>query len=142
MRVYLNRRSIPERIVTGAFILHSGVAKWRGTPQQAAALHGLASAAYPVLRAIPPTRFLRLLAVGEAVTGAALLTPIVSDQKAGALLSIFSGALVTMYWRTPTLRKPGSIWPTPAGIAVSKDVWMLGIGAALLMGKRDALPAF
>jgi hypothetical protein len=37
-----------------------------------------------------------------------------------------------MYLRTPALHRPGSVWPTPAGIAVSKDVWMLGIGVGLL----------
>jgi len=37
-----------------------------------------------------------------------------------------------MYARTPALRKPGSIWPSPGGIPVSKDVWMLGIGLGLL----------
>jgi len=30
--------------------------------------------------------------------------------------------------------KPGSVWPTQAGTAVSKDVWMLGIGLGLLAG--------
>ena len=44
----------------------------------------------------------------------------------------FSGSLVTMYARTPALRKPGSIWPSQAGIAVSKDIWMLGIGLGLV----------
>ena len=29
-------------------------------------------------------------------------------------------------------RKAGSVWPTPQGMAVSKDVWMLGIGLGLL----------
>jgi hypothetical protein len=28
--------------------------------------------------------------------------------------------------------QPNSAWPTPAGTAVSKDVWMLGIGLGLL----------
>jgi hypothetical protein len=37
-----------------------------------------------------------------------------------------------MYLRTPTLHEPGSIWPTQAGIGVSKDVWMLGVGVGLL----------
>ncbi len=50
------------------------------------------------------------------------------------MLTAFSGGLVTMYWRTPALRQPGSVWPTPAGIGVSKDVWMLGIGLGLLAG--------
>lgn len=29
--------------------------------------------------------------------------------------------------------KPGSIWPSQAGIGVSKDVWMLGIGLGLVL---------
>jgi hypothetical protein len=37
-----------------------------------------------------------------------------------------------MYLRTPALHKPRSVWPTPAGIGISKDVWMLGIGLSLL----------
>jgi hypothetical protein len=37
-----------------------------------------------------------------------------------------------MYMRTPALHKPGSYWPTPNGIGVSKDIWMLGIGLGLL----------
>jgi hypothetical protein len=32
------------------------------------------------------------------------------------------------------MHKPGSIWPTPAGTGVSKDVWMLGIGLDLIAG--------
>jgi len=32
------------------------------------------------------------------------------------------------------MHKPGSVWPSPAGIGVSKDVWMLGIGLGLLVG--------
>ena len=68
--------------------------------------------------------------------GTALLAPVVSNTVAGAALTGFSGALLTMYWRTPALRKEGSIWPTQAGTAVSKDVWMLGIGLGLLLGPR------
>jgi hypothetical protein len=37
-----------------------------------------------------------------------------------------------MYLRTDGLHKPGSIWPTAQWTAVSKDVWMLGIGLGLL----------
>jgi uncharacterized membrane protein YkgB len=47
-------------------------------------------------------------------------------------LTGFAGGLVTMYLRTPSLHKPSSVWPTSAGIGVSKDVWMLGIGLGLL----------
>jgi hypothetical protein len=73
-----------------------------------------------------------MLAAAECATGTALLTPFVPNKLAGAALTAFSGSLLTMYWRTPALRKSGSIWPTPAGIAVSKDVWMFGIGLGLV----------
>jgi hypothetical protein len=31
------------------------------------------------------------------------------------------------------MHKPGSFWPTPTGIGLSKDVWMLGIGMDLVL---------
>jgi uncharacterized membrane protein YphA (DoxX/SURF4 family) len=128
----LKARDVPLRFVTGAYILHAGIEKWSSDPERAVGVHGMASGAFPVLEAIPPTPFVQLLAAGEMVTGAALLTPLVPNKLAGAALTAFSGALVAMYWRTPALHKPGSFWPTPAGIGVSKDVWMLGIGLDLL----------
>ena len=76
--------------------------------------------------------FLRLLAAAEITTGAALLSPVVPNAVAGAPLTAFSAALTAMYLRTPALHKPRSVWPTPAGIGISKDVWMLGIGLSLL----------
>jgi uncharacterized membrane protein YkgB len=92
----------------------------------------MAAGAFPFLKSIPPERFLKVLAAGEVLTGALLLAPFVSNAVAGAALTGFSGSLLAMYARTPTLRKPGSVWPAAAGIAVSKDVWMLGIGLGLL----------
>jgi uncharacterized membrane protein YphA (DoxX/SURF4 family) len=123
---------LPERIATGAFILHSGLEKWNGPSEQAEGVHGLAAGAFPFLKSIPPPRFLKLLAAGEVATGALLLAPFVPNAIAGAALTGFSGSLLAMYARTPALRKPGSIWPSPGGIPVSKDVWMLGIGLGLL----------
>jgi hypothetical protein len=36
------------------------------------------------------------------------------------------------------MRKPGSIWPSRAGIGVSKDIWMVGIGLGLMLsGQGD-----
>ncbi len=96
----------------------------------------MAAGAFPFLKSIPPERFLRVLAAGEVLTGALLLSPFVPDAVAGAVLTGFSGSLLAMYARTPALHKPGSPWPSPAGIAVSKDVWMLGIGLGLLAGAR------
>jgi uncharacterized membrane protein YphA (DoxX/SURF4 family) len=126
-------RTIPPRVAAGAFIAHSGWEKWHGSAEQAAGVHGMASNAFPVFKDMKSTDFLRLLSVGELATGAALLTPFVPPALAGAALTGFSGALLTMYWRTPALRKRGSIWPTPQGLPVSKDVWMLGIGLGLLV---------
>ena len=126
-------RDVPARLATGVFIAHAGLEKWRGSAGQAEAVHGMAAAAFPFLQPIPPPRFLKLLAAGELATSALLLTPLVPNAVAGAVLTGFSGALLAMYARTPALRKPGSIWPTPAGIGVSKDVWMLGIGVGLLV---------
>ena len=125
-------RDVPGRMATGAFILHSGIDKWNGSTAQAEGVHAMAAGAFPFLKSIPPERFLKVLAAGEVLTGALLLSPFVSNAVAGAALTGFSGSLLTMYARTPALRKPGSVWPTPAGIAVSKDVWMLGIGLGLL----------
>ncbi len=65
--------------------------------------------------------------------GAALLVPFISDRLAGAALTGFSAALLGMYARTPSMRRPGSVWPSPQGIGLSKDVWMLGIGAGLML---------
>ena len=59
--------------------------------------------------------------------------PVVSPTVAGAALTGFSGGLMGLYWNTPGLRKPGTPWPTPDGLGVSKDVWMLGIGVGLLL---------
>ena len=54
------------------------------------------------------------------------------NRLAGAALTAFSGGLVGLYLRMPNLRRPGSVWPSPDGIAVSKDAWLLGIGTSLL----------
>lgn len=132
MRLRLAAHDVPTRLVTGAYILHAGTEKWNGDAEHAAGVHQMAAGAFPFLRAVPPRRFLRLLAAGEIATGAALLAPLASNTIAGAALTAFSGGLVAMYWRTPALRKAGSIWPTQAGTGVSKDVWMLGIGLGLL----------
>ena len=126
-------RTLPPRLATGAFILHEGLAKLRGDEERARGVHGAAAAAYPFLEDVPPTTFLRLLGIGEVTLGAALLTPFLPDRVVGLGLTAFSGSLLTMYLRTPAMHRPGSVWPTPAGLAVSKDVWMLGIGLGLVL---------
>jgi uncharacterized membrane protein YphA (DoxX/SURF4 family) len=136
MRVHMTARDLPGRIATGAFILHTGLEKWSGPVERAEGVHAMAAGAYPFLQSIPPTRFLRLLAAGEIATGALLLSPFVSNALAGSALTAFSAGLLGMYARTPSMHKPGSIWPTQAGTPVSKDVWMLGIGLGLVAARR------
>jgi uncharacterized membrane protein YphA (DoxX/SURF4 family) len=134
--VRLAVRDIPTRVSTGAYILHAGWDKWHGGEAQAAGIHGMAASAFPFLGKLPPRTFLKALASAEIGLGLALLTPAVPNRLAGLGLTGFAGGLVAMYLRTPTLHKPGSIWPTPAGTGVSKDVWMLGIGLGLLSDRR------
>jgi len=136
MRLHL--RNVPARLATGAYILHAGLEKWKGTPERAKGVHGMASGAYPPLGRIPPETFLKLLAAAEIGTGAALLLPVVPNKLAGAALTAFSGGLLGLYLRTEALHKPGSVWPTQAGVGVSKDVCMLGIGLSLLAEPSSA----
>ena len=126
-------RHLPTRLAAGAYILHTGIEKWSGGPEQAAGVHGMASGAFPVLADVDPPTFLKLVAASEIATGAALLAPVVPTAVAGAALTGFSGGLVALYLRTPALHRPGSVWPTQQGIGVSKDVWLLGIGLGLLL---------
>jgi hypothetical protein len=140
MHLPLKVRDLPGRISTGAYILHSGLDKWHADTDFAAAVHGMAAGAFPVLKRMPAPRFVRLLAASEILVGTALLAPVVPNILAGAALTAFSGGLVAMYGRTPALRKPGSIWPSQAGTGVSKDIWMLGIGLGLVaeaLGSRQ-----
>lgn len=130
----LKARDVPGRVATGAYILHTGLDKWKGDEARAKALHSMAANAFPVLNDIPPTQFLKLLAGSEIALGAALLAPVVPGALAGLALTGFSGALMAMYARTPALRKPGSIWPSQQGTGVSKDIWMVGIGLGMVVG--------
>lgn len=126
----------PGRIATGAYILHNGLSKRKADSDTAAGLHGMASGSFPMVADMPPEQFVQRLSKLEIAVGGLLLAPIVPSALAGAALAGFSGGLVTMYLRTPSLHQPGSYWPTQAGTAVSKDVWMLGIGTGLVL---DAL---
>jgi hypothetical protein len=123
---------IAPRISAGAFILNSGLGK-RGVDAEAAAgMHGFAAGTYPFLKSIPPQQFTRGLATTEIVIGGAMLTPFVPTFVAGAALTAFSGGLLGLYLRTPGMRKPGSLAPTEAGLALAKDSWLVGIGIGLM----------
>jgi uncharacterized membrane protein YkgB len=88
---------------------------------------------------VEPPAFLRFLSTSEIVLGAGLLAPFVPSWLAGAGLGVFSGNLLRMYWKNPEMHPPGDPRPSPAGIAVSKDVLMFAIALALLLGSaRDS----
>jgi hypothetical protein len=132
---------IGPRLSAGAFILNSGLGKRGADADAAAGLHGFAAGTYPFLKGIEPEQFAKGLAATEIGIGAALLTPFVPTAFAGLLLTGFSGGLLGLYLNTPGMRKEGSLAPTEQGLAVAKDVWLLGIGVGLLTrGLVDRTP--
>jgi hypothetical protein len=123
---------LPLRVATGAFILNSGLAK-RGLEGQAAeGLHGMAAGAIPPLGKLQPATFGQALSAAEIALGAGLLLPFVSPVVVGAGLTAFGAGLVQLYLKTPGMREPGSLKPTQDGLGLAKDVWLVGVGLALL----------
>ena len=127
---------LPVRLATGAYILNSGLSKRNADKDTAEQLHGFAVTAFPQFEETPPEQFVKMLSAGEIAVGAALLTPFVPTGVAGLALSGFSGLLSRLYWRAPGTHEEGSLRPTPQGVPLAKDSWMLGIGVALVL---DAL---
>jgi uncharacterized membrane protein YkgB len=132
MALPITLSEIAPRISAGAFILNSGLSKRNADPQAAAGMHGFAAGTYPFLKNLDPQQFAKLLSTSEIAVGVLLLTPFVPTAVAGAALTAFSGGLLGLYFRTPGMRKPGSLAPTEQGLAVAKDIWLLGIGIGLL----------
>ncbi|MEU3147137.1 MULTISPECIES: hypothetical protein [unclassified Streptomyces] len=133
MRLPIEPRHVAPRLATGAFILNSGLSK-RGVDEETAAqVHGMAKNTYPFLEKVQPAAFARLFSAGEITLGAALLLPAVPTVVAGAGLAAFSSALLGMYLRTPGMREEGSLRPTQEGLALAKDVWMLGVGVGFVV---------
>ena len=127
---------IPLRVTTGAYILNSGLSKRGLEGQPAEGMHAMAAGAIPAVKNIPPDRFTQLLSGAEIALGGALLAPFVSSRIAGAAMVGFSAGLVQLYLKTPGMRQKGSIRPTPDGIGLAKDVWLLGAGLTLLLDRN------
>ncbi|ODU03366.1 MAG: hypothetical protein ABS81_14485 [Pseudonocardia sp. SCN 72-86] len=125
-----NPAHIALRATAGVFILNTGIGKWSGDEKQAAGVHGMAKGTYPFLDAVAPQPFLKGLAAGEIALGTALLTPFVPAAVVGAGLTGFAASLLGLYLRTPGMHS--NLRPTQQGTAIAKDVWLLGMGAALL----------
>ncbi|GAA3689486.1 hypothetical protein GCM10023081_28670 [Arthrobacter ginkgonis] len=127
---------IPLRLSAGAFILNSGLSKRKLDREGAAGLQSMASSVFPALGRMEPEKFGKLLSYGETALGASLLLPILPSRLAGLGLVAFSGSLLAMYRKTPGMTLEGSIRPTPEGIGLAKDVWLLGMGLALLLDRK------
>ncbi len=124
---------IPLRLTTGAFILNSGISKLGADEETAEGIHGMASTAYPMVKGMKPKDFTELLAYGEIALGAALLVPKIPSGVAGTALAGFGAGLLGLYWQVPGMRQENSIRPTPAGLAIAKDSWLVGVGITLTM---------
>ncbi|GGQ04633.1 hypothetical protein [Streptosporangium pseudovulgare] len=132
MRITARPHQLPARVAAGLVILESGLSMAAANGERARQTHGMAAGTYPFLKDLDPEEFTRWLAKSEIALGAALLLPVVPSALAGAALAAFAGGLMGLYLRTPGLRRQGSLRPTPEGIGIVKDVWLLGIGAGLV----------
>ncbi|MFB7182854.1 hypothetical protein ACFCYI_34710 [Streptomyces sp. NPDC056257] len=126
-------RQLPLRLTAGTFFLSSGLSKLGADEDTAEGLHQFAATTYPFLGEQDAQKFVRLLSAGELAIAAALLVPVVPAAVAGAAVTAFSVGTLGLYLRTPGMREEGSLRPTEQGIALAKDVWLLGIGVSLLV---------
>ncbi len=124
---------LPLRAATGAFILNAGLAHLKADDETAKRTHALAAGTYPIFEDMDPHAFARMLSAGEIALGAALLVPVIPSGLAGTGLAAFSGALLGVYAKTPSMHEDGSLRPTPEGLAVAKDSWMAAIAASLIV---------
>jgi hypothetical protein len=132
---------IPLRLTTGAFILNAGWGKHDLDRDRAAGLQAMAARVIPPVSRIDAAKFGKILSYAEMTLGVALLTPFVPSRLAGIGLGIFSGCLVTLYLRTPDMTLEDGIRPSPQGTALAKDIWMLGIAAALILDPKPQAKA-
>ncbi len=128
----LRLHQLPLRISSGAFLVNSGMSKLKADEQTAQSLHQFATGTYPMFGSMEPSKFVRLLAMGEVGLGGALLLPMVSSRIAGLGLMAFAGGLLGLYLKTPGMRQEGSLKPTKEGTAIAKDVWLFAMGMTLL----------
>jgi hypothetical protein len=127
---------IPLRLSTGAFILNAGWGKRHLDQDSAVGLQAMAARVIPAVNRIDAAKFGKILSYAEMTLGAALLTPFVPGRLAGIGLGIFSGSLFTMYLKTPGMTLEDGIRPSPQGTVLAKDIWMLGIAAALVLDRK------
>ncbi|ALE93469.1 hypothetical protein AOC05_15975 [Arthrobacter alpinus] len=124
------------RLVSGAFILNSGIGKLHLEQEHAAGLQAAAARVIPPAGTLEPDKFGKLLSASEIGIGTLILLPFVPTRLAGLVLGMFSGGLVATYLKSPGMTKEDGILPTPAGTAMAKDFWLAGIAVALFFRRR------
>jgi hypothetical protein len=129
---------IPLRLTTGAFILNSGLGKRGLEGENAAGVQGMAASVFPQVGEMDPDQFAKILSYSEIALGAALLAPFVPSRLAGLGLGAFAGSLLAMYLKIPGMTMEDGIRPTQEGTGIAKDVWLLGIAAALVLDRKNS----
>lgn len=116
--------------------MNSGLGKRGLDGESAAGMQGMAAKVFPRVSNMEPEAFGKMLSYAEMGLGAALLAPFVPSRLVGLGLAVFSGSLLTMYRKTPGMTMEDGFRPTQQGVPLAKDVWMLGIAAALILDRK------
>lgn len=120
------------RVPTGAFILNSGIGKLGLKGEAAEGLQGFAATGIPALGKLDADTFGKFISYSEIGVGASLLAPFVPNKLAGAAVAAFGSGLLTLYFNNDNMTEEDGIRPSEDGIAIAKDSWLVGIGAALI----------
>lgn len=120
------------RVPTGAFILNSGIGKLGLKGEAAEGLQGFAATGIPALGKLDPDTFGKFISYSEIGVGASLLAPFVPNKLAGAAVAAFGSGLLTLYFNNDNMTEEDGIRPSEDGIAIAKDSWLVGVGAALI----------
>ncbi|GAA4376494.1 DoxX family membrane protein [Paeniglutamicibacter cryotolerans] len=128
------------RLVTGAYILNSGVGKLGMDHEHSSGLQDMASQVIPQVAQIDSDQFGKYLGYGEIVLGSALLAPFIPSRLAGLGLGVFSAGLIFTYLKTPGMTRSDGIRPSADGTAMAKDFWLAGVSAALIFHRKRKGP--
>lgn len=120
------------RGIPGAFIANSGIGKLSADAETSAGLQQFAATGIPAVKKLPKDQFAKILGGAEVALGGALLSPFVSNKLAGTALTAFGAGLLSMYFRNDNMTLSDGIRPSEEGLALSKDSWLVALGAGLI----------